>query len=934
MSDALTRLLRTDDWDAVAWGLELAQAKGAGDALLEGIQVEDIGGYRQESPSFRAHEDKPNTAIALTERWSHRPGRRMVRELAVIGLISTAEGPNADALRQGIEELVIAAQDHVGVPSLDLGVLSGLGGLKRLRVQHPSLQNLAALGVLPLETLWLSNEGGQVATVEGLPKTLKKLVLQGQFEGLASLRELPALRELVLVTKRPVDVGVLPRSLHRLHFDEVQVVNGDATGGLKELRNLAFQRCSGALRTSGWSLEHLETVEVNNGKHGSLQYGPSMDLALTEPLSLPSLKTLSFEGNLVVNHVPTLPALAKARLVSSHELDLSGLASQPALADLSLVGASSRLGPGERFAALQKLHMARAVHIEDLGALSALQDLVIHTRGESLAAISHLSLRSVQVRGGVVDLDEVPRAQRAGFGELRLQGVRSLKGISRWGAITALKLERCPDLTSLDGLQGLHELEYLGLQQCPNIADAAALDGLPALRAVVTWGGGPKKTLFPKSIRAAVSTAKSPNIAALKARPAPCAPAEPEPEPVVVVVNAASRALQAVLASPHEDGPRRDFATEDAEHRALIDNQLAGPSTDYRADYERHREQAKLVREHGMRILKSLALGPVPDLPLARYRSLPVAFHRGFPEQLTLDAAFWLEHSAQLRASLPFVRRLSLDKLEGEQLTRLESAPWQGLDAIIIEGGAARGMEKEFGQFFATLRCPEFSFSLTAYEKLYRALLASPMPWLKRLGAHDGLNANGAKALHAADLPELTHLDLAGRGGEPTIPKFLAGAPGMPKLRSLSLARLRVAAAGLKHLAGSGLVGRLASLNLDNTNGGQGVKVVAEACEPGMRALQLAWTKLNKPTVQCLAGAEGLSGLRLLNLERCQLTDKTAAELAKSKVLAEDLVLVVSGNELESSLPALQERFGLVLHEEKADKNLAMRLVRRDWASA
>ena len=88
----------------------------------------------------------------------------------------------------------------------------------------------------------------------------------------------------------------------------------------------------------------------------------------------------------------------------------------------------------------------------------------------------------VQVPG----LGQVPPPSLSGFTaleEVRLQGLTATDlGCLSWlKNITTLKLEACPALTSLQGLQGCTGLKGLSLSKCPSLADLSVLSGMSEL---------------------------------------------------------------------------------------------------------------------------------------------------------------------------------------------------------------------------------------------------------------------------------------------------------------------------------------------------------------------------------------------------------------------------------------------------------------------
>jgi uncharacterized protein (TIGR02996 family) len=186
---------------------------------------------------------------------------------------------------------------------------------------------------------------------------------------------------------------------------------------------------------------------------------------------------------------------------------------------------------------------------------------------------------------------------------------------------------------------------------------------------------------------------------------------------------------------------------------------------------------------------------------------------------------------------------------------------------------------------------------------------------LRRLGlGHTGIRSGGARALAAANLPELTTLDVSGCMITPVGTTALLNSPNMPRLRDLSLKLAHLDESGIRKLARAKGLRRLTSLRVEGTRVGvAGLRAIADsphlshlthlsinlwldreealkqlAHSPylaGLVSLELDQGKLTAPSARALANSPYLGELAILDLRSCTITPAAARELARGRSL-------------------------------------------------
>ncbi len=334
---------------------------------------------------------------------------------------------------------------------------------------------------------------------------------------------------------------------------------------------------------------------------------------------------------------------------------------------------------------------------------------------------------------------------------------------------------------------------------------------------------------------------------------------------------------RAVLADPDDDTLRLIYADaleeeSDGRRAAFIRSQVELaqlPEYDPRWIRTRHHDREKMF---GARWV--LELPQLPDgLDWARE-----PFRRGFPASIQArDAAAFVAHADDLFTEFP-IDSLELVVARLAEVRQFARCEWVSrlVRLSVREGLSGQAASRLLGSsLYERLRELHIGAGLTT-PLTAREVVRSPVfKRLTTLGTRDD------------------------RGGGRTLVDELTRLADPPRLRSLDLSGNRIATEQLTRLLAAPALSMLEDLDLsDNNLRAAGVAAIAAAALPQLRSLHLLRTQPEVAGIRALAGSGLLRGLRSLTLGENNLPPTAAATLAASPGVAELRVLDVRENRL------------------------------------
>lgn len=273
---------------------------------------------------------------------------------------------------------------------------------------------------------------------------------------------------------------------------------------------------------------------------------------------------------------------------------------------------------------------------------------------------------------------------------------------------------------------------------------------------------------------------------------------------------------------------------------------------------------------------------------------------RGFVEGLSLSGRAFISLGSELVRLTPLrdVRLVAVQPYLGELARCPHLASLRRLDLAGNRIGPTGVRELAGSRFLGGLRELGLSGNDAGGEGL-AALLAAP--WVGNLTALDltdnGLAAAEVPAVAAVPFPELAALDLSRNSLGEDGAEELAKAEFLPRLRRLALSRCGLGPVGAEVL----FVGRLASLtDLDvsfNAVGPDGASALAEdASLTRLTTLDLAFNDIESAGAEAIAAGEVLASLVSLNLAGNRITQAGAEALATSEAFGSVESLDLSAN--------------------------------------
>jgi uncharacterized protein (TIGR02996 family) len=365
--------------------------------------------------------------------------------------------------------------------------------------------------------------------------------------------------------------------------------------------------------------------------------------------------------------------------------------------------------------------------------------------------------------------------------------------------------------------------------------------------------------------------------------------------------------LDAIVADIDDDSPRLIYADwldeqGDSDRAEFIRVQVERarlPTWDAAQVRLRLREQ-ELLEQHGERWLAEL-----PAIRGVKWEG----FRRGIVAEVSFysfEAMRFSAHACRAVAPIEAVTVHWPRRKEGKLAVR----PIAELRELTLTG---RPMPDEIARLadspqLSTLRA--LNVLGLEPEDLSRLVASPHLSGLRALRlVSNGLGTAGVRALtQAATLTDLEDLDLSGPGyyesyyDDPIISaagmELLASWPGLARVRSLTLSGSDVRPAGLRALLRSPHAGALRELSLRGGRlDGQAMAEFASA-QPGLRleTLDLGENLLRDVGAEYVATAPSLRELKVLRLDRCEITQAGARLFAKKASFLGNLRLLDVGH--------------------------------------
>lgn len=365
---------------------------------------------------------------------------------------------------------------------------------------------------------------------------------------------------------------------------------------------------------------------------------------------------------------------------------------------------------------------------------------------------------------------------------------------------------------------------------------------------------------------------------------------------------------QAVLAEPADDTPRLVYADAleeagEADRAWFVRGQVElARSAEWepawvRASFYPH--ERALISGGGWTLT-------LPNLP-AGVTWAQEAFRRGFPGALRVsDAGAFVRAADELFAEYP-IDALELVGLRQEDVAVLERCGWLGrIGRLVLANGAGRQLTRRLlaVRGFGGVTDLRVGPAVSTQETAGAVLRSRVFPRLTTLAYRDeqGRAIMDGLARVAGPSP-LRTLDLSGNRldcGAPAAAAALGSllvSPVMAGVETLDLTENRLGVEGVRELAAA-QPPALRALRLMRTrpgDGGVGV-LAASGLLIGLRLLSLAGNNLAAIAAKTLAGAPAAAGLRVLDLTANRLGDDGAVSLARCEHLGELLALDLAEN--------------------------------------
>ena len=278
--------------------------------------------------------------------------------------------------------------------------------------------------------------------------------------------------------------------------------------------------------------------------------------------------------------------------------------------------------------------------------------------------------------------------------------------------------------------------------------------------------------------------------------------------------------------------------------------------------------------------------------PFRRYATRP-RFHRGFVEEVNVDAHNFVRHAPELFTAGP-LRHIYLLDIGGTLPTVLQSPLLSRLCALTIHAshaGEPLARAVAASEHLGGLKRLDLSRNRFEHDAAVHLAASASLAGLEKLDLRENeLGEGGARALAASrHFGSLRDLELRGNRLRPVGAEALATSDRLPSLERLGLANNDIGSPQISTLSRIHDLLSIPVLDLSSNDlGPAGLLVILNrpvgptAREIRLRDLDLSHNHLGDDGARILARSPHLSHLRVLDLGYCGIGDEGARALAES----------------------------------------------------
>ena len=372
--------------------------------------------------------------------------------------------------------------------------------------------------------------------------------------------------------------------------------------------------------------------------------------------------------------------------------------------------------------------------------------------------------------------------------------------------------------------------------------------------------------------------------------------------------------LQRIRAYPDDDAPRLVFADwldEQGDPRgAFIRVQLALAQLEVDPGAERlNRPEREALRARLLATQQELLDAHEEEwtAPFRRYATRP-RFHRGFVEEVNVDAHNFVRHAHELFAAGP-LRHIYLLDIGGMLPAVFQCPLLSRLTALTIHAShagepLARAVARS--EYLRGLRRLDLSRNRFEADAAEQLASSTALAGLEELDLRENeLGEAGARALAASPhLANVRVLELRGNRIGPPGAEAVAGSTRLTSLHRLGLAENDIGSPRIQSVARAYDLLRVPVLDLSmNEIGPAGLLALLNRPpalpQPGelrIQELDLGHNDLGDDGARILARSSHLAGLHVLNLANCDIEDEGARALAQSPHLHQLVSLDLGNN--------------------------------------
>jgi uncharacterized protein (TIGR02996 family) len=373
--------------------------------------------------------------------------------------------------------------------------------------------------------------------------------------------------------------------------------------------------------------------------------------------------------------------------------------------------------------------------------------------------------------------------------------------------------------------------------------------------------------------------------------------------------------LQRIRAYPDDDAPRLVFADwldEQGDPRgAFIRVQLALAQLDREiaaAGDRPPRPEREELRANLRAREQALLDAHVAEWtsPFRRFATRP-RFHRGFVEEVNVDAHNFVRHAPELFTAGP-LRHIYLLDIGGTLPAVLQSPLLSRLSALTIHAshaGESLARAVAASEHLGGLKRLDLSRNRFEHDAALHLASSTALARLEELDLRENeLGEGGARALAASPhLSALRNLELCGNRLGPAGAEALAASERLPALERLGLAENDIGSPRISSLSRIHDLLRIPILDLSSNDlGPAGLLVILNRSssspprEIRLRELDLSHNRLGDDGARILARSPHLASLRVLRLGDCEIGDEGARALAESPYLHQLVRLDLGSN--------------------------------------